>query len=441
MINPRDIHLVYHVHPQNDGTGTVNRHLAGKFVIHNGEVHHLSDYHGVLSHIPEGKLGPRAQTAIERLMHSSYYQVVSRAELNKQRQGMANIHVELPESSGSNPAMPVAGAQPAQPIAPMVVTKPPSVFEYHRVGMDKPHVLEFSGGKAALDGNPLEDHHIRKIFENAKNGLATIRYRQNKMAKSLEDRLDFFLLDLKKGEGIGDSLSALRELVAKGHLKQEHYDTVRKELYNDEMIPSIGNKRAFKEHLANEGRGGVHIMLDANDFKSINDELSHEHGDHAIKAMGQAMRNAVDKTVGPDKAKVHRFGGDEFHIHVPTHDHAAVVLRQLRNELESVPAIGGTHKLSMSAGIGTDTTSADRALNEGAKTQKKLAIAQIGGDPEARVGKVRAPHSLYVHSAVPGAEGPVPMSHEQLPLKPPPVKTAPVEPQTPTLPGAVPSQT
>ncbi len=199
--------------------------------------------------------------------------------------------------------------------------------------------------------------------------------------------------------------------MASGHVKQEHYDQIRKELYQDEMIPSIGNKRAFRDHMAGAGgQGGVHVMLDMNGLKSMNDTLGHASGDAAITAAGNALRSAADKTIGAD-AHVHRFGGDELHLHVPTHEHAAQVLRAYRSELEAVPSIAGTHKVSMSAGIGADPRQADAALYH-AKAQGKAAISAAGGDPTSRTAL--PVHHLYAHSLTPGYEGPVPTSQEQL---------------------------
>jgi predicted signal transduction protein with EAL and GGDEF domain len=58
----------------------------------------------------------------------------------------------------------------------------------------------------------------------------------------------------------------------------------------------MGNKFAhedFKNRSAS--KGGIHLAMDANDFKSINDKYGHETGDTAIKALGSAMRGAMDE--------------------------------------------------------------------------------------------------------------------------------------------------
>lgn len=435
MINPEDIHLVYWSTPNQDATDLDHR-LVGKFLMDGKVVHVLSDYFGLLHGI-DGPVTAQSQRYLDRLHDSTHFNVVTRQDLDEGK------HPELaPKTQEQLDAPPVPSTDPNGGELNVVTPVRHPVFDYHRVGMERPHTVEFRHGQALLDGNllTLADTHL--ILDNVKKGLATLRYK--KTLPSPMQKAERFFESLHKAEGLAGSLDAIKALVSAGHLPQEHFDRIRRELYEDEMAPGIGNKRAYNDHLLDaKTRGGVHIMLDGNDFKSINDELSHSHGDQAISALGGALRRAMDGTVGAEVGKIHRTGGDEFHAHVPTHEHAATFLRALRGELESIPAVGGTHKLSMSAGLGSDPHSADLALNNGAKGMKKQAVAALGGDPTARVGKVRAPHALYAHSSVPGFEGAVPMSHDQLPINPPTVpKMTPVAsaaPKPEPAPAAAPS--
>jgi diguanylate cyclase (GGDEF)-like protein len=299
------------------------------------------------------------------------------------------------------------GAHNGGTVEPEVSTEDQNAtkFRYQKVGDSGSQIVTQKGNEFSIDGVPLEPQDLEAMLESVKNQTAMLSYYKpevNDMAK-----YEKLMLTLQKSAELESGLEAIKGLVAAGHLHPEHYEQIRRHLYQDEMVPSIGNKRSYNQHLLNEGRGGVHVMFDANDFKSINDKLSHGHGDQAIVHIGTALRNAVDKTVGSEVAKIHRFGGDEFHIHVPTHEHVGPILRQLRTELDAVPPLGGTHKLSLSAGIGATPDAADKALNHGAKAQKNMAILAAGGKPGRKSNKIRAPHSLYVHDYTPGHEGPV----------------------------------
>ncbi len=51
------------------------------------------------------------------------------------------------------------------------------------------------------------------------------------------------------------------------------------------------------------------VMIDVDNFKQINDKYGHSEGDRALKAVSQAMKDAL-----PSDAFVARYGGDEFVI-------------------------------------------------------------------------------------------------------------------------------
>ena len=128
----------------------------------------------------------------------------------------------------------------------------------------------------------------------------------------------------------------------------------------------------------------------------------------AIKAAGNAWKESAAE-VGEGKA--HRFGGDEFHAHFPTTEHASRFARALRTRLEAMPLVEGTHRISMSLGTGHDPDTADKALYH-AKAGK------LGHVPST------VPHIL-MHSLIPGSEGPVPQEDPNQPPVLPPEPTAP----------------
>jgi len=51
------------------------------------------------------------------------------------------------------------------------------------------------------------------------------------------------------------------------------------------------------------------IILDINDFKSINDTYGHDYGDNVIKAVAEVIKKSFGKHY-----TCYRFGGDEFSI-------------------------------------------------------------------------------------------------------------------------------
>ena len=99
------------------------------------------------------------------------------------------------------------------------------------------------------------------------------------------------------------------------------------------------------------------------------------------------------------KSKLFRRGGDEFNLHVPDHESAVRFARVVRQKLNNTVPIGGTHKLSMSIGIGHSPAHAEQALihAKGDKKAQNYTPGQAG---------------FHAHSLVPGNEGKIPLESD-----------------------------
>jgi diguanylate cyclase (GGDEF)-like protein len=383
-------HTLYWLRPRN---GRVEARVLGKFFYDGHRVACLEDHYGFLSNLPhEGPATSRVKGELRRLFS-----------------GSAHMRV-VPKKDDAPVDTTIPTAEPKA--APKAVNlRPPPVFDYHRQGMDKPHALEISNGQVLLDGNLLSHEESHKVLDNVKSGAATLRYRTP--VQSTLVKMEQLMQELAKADGpptipgtLKEDLEHMRRLVADGSMPRERYDRIRRELFVDDLT-GLGNLRSFREHAASSP-AGVHVLLDLDNLKSLNDTHGHDAGDQAIATAGRALRAAIDKTVGDGVVKAHHLHGDEFHFHTINAEHAHRVVRQLRHELEAVPPAGGVHKLAMSVGMGVDTANADKALRA-AKAQKAAAITEAGGDPTDRGTQIRSPHTLHVHSLLPGQEGAVPV--------------------------------
>jgi diguanylate cyclase (GGDEF)-like protein len=430
LINPEDIVRVYRIHFL--ANGNLYRQLAGRFIQTNGEVWVLEDPFKLLAPLSEGgdQLTEKKWHLIESMANASYLEL--KREGDPEAGEDPEHPTEVPEArfggAGSGDASTTATDQ----------VRPPSVFDYHRVGMDAPQCLEVYAGQPMLNGHAISSEEMQRILQNLQEGTASLRYRATAALPAVQ-KMETVFEQLNKAEG-GDKdlfgvMEHLRGLADKGHISPEHLETLHRNLYGDQLVPDVGNKRAYQDFLSRP-KEGVHVMMDANDFKSINDELGHDVGDKAIKHMGGAMRQAMDETVGRDQGKLFRFGGDEFAAHLPSGEHAARFARALRAKLEAIPALGGTHRLSVSMGLGHTPQHADKALNEHAKAAKNDAIQAITGVHGSRQ-KVRAPEALYAHSLIPGHEGAVPTGERPSFKMPPPAPTLGL--QVPPKPAAAPA--
>jgi diguanylate cyclase (GGDEF)-like protein len=90
-------------------------------------------------------------------------------------------------------------------------------------------------------------------------------------------------------------------------LKQQEYI---KKLAEEDPLTGIPNRRLFFERLdesLKEGKSGLVIMIDLDNFKEINDVLGHVYGDEILRLVAAELVSH-----NSDDVFVSRFGGDEF---------------------------------------------------------------------------------------------------------------------------------
>lgn len=377
MADLHNVYLIVQFHPHGED---LHPRVIGKFFLDQEHFEVLEDHVGWLSDLQK-ESPSEASRVIWRLANSMYYKVVSVEDV---RQGR---HPELiPET----PVPPSAG--------------PESRFEYHRVGVPEAQLVEFHEGKAYLDGYPLSPEDLQQMLDNVQAGSATLGYKAPE-EESMQKAEEFFMSLAKVEPKLEAALAGLRSAVKAGHVHPDVLKHLTREIFTDSMVPSIGNKKAYQDFLSRP-KQGIHIRADGANFGDINKKFGFETGNQAIKALFTAVREAMDETVGRSHGKVFRIGGDEGHFLVPTHEHAALFARSLRNKLEAIPPVGGTHPLAMSLGFGSTPEHAELAMIN-AKVKAKE-------DPGYRTGKVKT----HAASQVPGFEGHIPTGPDQLNLRP-----------------------
>ena len=82
----------------------------------------------------------------------------------------------------------------------------------------------------------------------------------------------------------------------------------------EDYLTGLANRAALHEHMsiilkhsAIKSQSGAMILIDLDHFKTINDALSHDVGDHVLKMVGQRLQDICDEQV-----YLARVGGDEF---------------------------------------------------------------------------------------------------------------------------------
>jgi GGDEF domain-containing protein len=212
---------------------------------------------------------------------------------------------------------------------------------------------------------------------------------------TLSDEEIEFYEDLEK---MDSSLAeALRAFRAAG--LHEHANTVARHLFADTMIPRLGNKMAYQDHLSRHRQEGYHVHIDGNNMSSVNKLHGEQAGDDMIRKLGNHVAD-VSRQFG---GKSHRNGGDEFKAFFNTPEQAHGFARELRTRLDKEPILNGTHKLSSAIGIGYNPEHAELALQHAKKqlgptdpnTGKRANIHQLHETPTVM-------HSLTHEAPPPG---------------------------------------
>lgn len=386
-------------------------HRAGRFMLVNNELHHLEDYYSLLGHfLPEGSLSLKTLSTIHGMkmapsLRMSVEQPPTAAD--KELRSPGNVRYLNEEDLGRPP----------------FAMRPPSIFHYQRAGMDRPHVLEATGGKYLLDGKELSHPEMNTIVGNVKTGAATLRYKERGPMSQIQ-KMETLFADLLKGDDIDngpifgagvshqqalmhaqDALAHVRRAVAAGLIPADAEKALTRHIYEDPLMEGIGNKKAWNE-FQSKNKPGVYFAGDGTDFSAINNAFGHQTGDDAIRTYGKAMRDSMDESGA--QGKLFRTGGDETSAWFPSHEHAMKFARSLHDKLEAVPPIEGAHKLSMGMGFGPTPAHADKALYM-AKEQKYLPGQEnVPARERKRAFKIGAAPNM-AHSLVAGQEGAVPL--------------------------------
>ncbi len=124
-------------------------------------------------------------------------------------------------------------------------------------------------------------------------------------------------------KSMGSTLALLKQahriiLQSEKRIKEQKLRITKlEELSNTDELTTIKNRRGFMHEFDREldrvnrdkSQGGLLIMIDLDNFKSINDAYGHDAGDNALKLVASTLNNDIRKM---DVAG--RLGGDEFVI-------------------------------------------------------------------------------------------------------------------------------
>ncbi|PJR59769.1 GGDEF domain-containing protein [Raoultella sp. T31] len=139
------------------------------------------------------------------------------------------------------------------------------------------------------------------------------------------------------------------------------------------------NRRYLELYTTNsrlsDKRVGV-LVLDCNNFKTINDQLGHDSGDRALVFLAQTLVKVFRK----NKDKLVRLGGDEFCVLILDPDNIEIekVIARINNKLREfdsdiIFSVSWGYHVSAGANIIEALRSADMKQYENKESMKKQA--------------------------------------------------------------------
>ncbi len=185
---------------------------------------------------------------------------------------------------------------------------------------------------------------------------------------------------------------------------QEALDELKRNSQLDSLT-SVLNRGSFLQRLQQvhqDGGEGALLMIDADDFKSINDMFGHAAGDRALRIIADIIAISVGSS-----DFVGRLGGEEFAVFVNGGDRedAKLSAEKIRSEIEQAefwPTEYRRHPLGVSIG-GELLTSSNTLPAALAKADERMYLAKNFGKNRCKIPDAEVPPSASPATAATAA--------------------------------------
>ena len=150
-----------------------------------------------------------------------------------------------------------------------------------------------------------------------------------------------------------------------------------------DQLTSLANRAKLRAHLQDlldDGRRPALILIDLDDFKTVNDTLGHAVGDRLLAALGERLRRACRQEAMPA-----RLGGDEFAVLLDEADATEAI--RVTNRVTSAmvrPVSVGDRSVTVTASAGVVVHDGEATDADGLLRDADIAMYRAKGAGKAR---------------------------------------------------------
>ncbi|HXV26907.1 MAG TPA: GGDEF domain-containing protein [Candidatus Paceibacterota bacterium] len=254
-----------------------------------------------------------------------------------------------------------------EPAPDTVSAKPDMTKEERREAIVERSKLAIRNTELALEAGRLKERNLKLAEENA--DLAGRLKRSQLLTQGTQARVLELEQENQRLSRIAEEKEKLSRTDALTGLYNRHaFEVLAPTMY--ETYQGIVRESYLHAKSAVQANFNA-IYLDLNNFKPINDKISHTAGDEALKQVAKALRSAVRGT-----DKIFRMGGDEFLVLFVGHeepvsgittvlDNRFVIANRIQRALENTGfTFEGKEIPPLSASIGAVAAQPEETLQE-----------------------------------------------------------------------------
>lgn len=370
--------------------------------------------------------GPRRRRAPQR---SEYYPIINASGPGDFEIGALGHNLQaIPTRAGVLKQARDSGRPAVTPIVPLLIDRGRGVVVYHPIYRDRTPTRSVAQRRAALigfAGGAFRALDLANVAASATPDDVEMQLLQRNEVLvgpsgtlegaastpiDIADRSWLLVVRDPSGPGnsfplaialVGLALAAILSSLIFAWSRSERMQELQR-LASHDPLTGLNNRRRFEEELRREiarshrgGAPGTLLMLDIDDFKSVNDTLGHPAGDRVIEEIATVLSNRIRES-----DVLARLGGDEFAVVLPDCDEA-----RARHVAEAIAGAVREHELeenggrrvtvsigitAFGAGTGNDfdtvLSAADNAMYE-AKGAGRDTVRTFSGSPAGAAGR------------------------------------------------------